>query len=102
MRVIAEYYLDKAEESPLKIPSFSEMLGVLTRFRCLSVFGVLSIGLYALLYFFSADLVQIAQETHSGNKSLFIVPVAIALIFSLAHGRFTSYFWDAMGIKAKD
>ena len=63
--------------------------------------GAMSIGLYTLLYFFNADLTQIAQQTHEGNKGLFFVPILIALLFSAIHGTFTSRFWDAMGIKPK-
>jgi len=65
------------------------------------VMGILSISLYTLLYFFSADIVSFAQNTNSGQKSLFFIPIVIAVVFSLAHGAFTSHFWDILGVKAK-
>jgi len=63
--------------------------------------GAISVSLYTLLYFFSADIVSVAQNTNSGQKSLFFIPIVIAMIFSLAHGSFTSHFWDILGVKAK-
>ena len=57
--------------------------------------GVLSISLYGLLFTYE-DAVLIWSVTHSWS---FLVPVAIALVFSLAHGSFTSRFWDAIGLR---
>ncbi len=71
------------------------------RTRCAVIFGSLSITLYTLLYFFSQDLIQIAQSTQSGHKSLFFIPIIVALVFSVIHGSFTSHFWDVLGVKAK-
>jgi hypothetical protein len=29
------------------------------------------------------------------------LPVITAFVFSFAHGAFTGYFWDALGVRAK-
>lgn len=71
------------------------------RQRMTILLGGMSAFMYALLYLFSADLVQLAQITHQGNHHYFYVPVVIALVFSFVHGAFTSHFWDMMGIKPK-
>ncbi len=65
------------------------------------IMGVFSVSLYTLLYFFSVDIVAIAKNTNAGQKSFFFIPIVIAMIFSLAHGAFTSHFWDILGVKAK-
>ena len=57
--------------------------------------GVLSISLYGLLFTYE-DAVLIWSVTHSWS---FLVPVAIALVFSLVHGSFTSRFWKAIGLR---
>lgn len=61
------------------------------------LFGVISIGLYFLLYLYSAEVMNYAAQ----GGWYFIIPVAIAFLFSYIHGNFTSFFWDALGIKAK-
>lgn len=30
-----------------------------------------------------------------------LLPVLTALVFSLAHGAFTGYFWEVMGVQAR-
>ena len=64
-------------------------------------FGMLSGSLYYLLYHFNHDIRAIAEATNAGNKSLFLLPIAIAFLFSIVHGLFTDRFWDALGLKAK-
>lgn len=59
--------------------------------------GVLTLMLYAGL-FLMEDLV-LGLSTLGGWFGL--IPVAIAFIFSLAHGAFTGYFWDLLGVRAK-
>ena len=66
------------------------------------MFGGLSIALYSMLYLYSNELVHIAQDTHHGQKALFFVPIVVALVFSVIHGAFTSHFWEALNIKAKN
>lgn len=104
MRQIAERYLKEAEREGDPVPSVEELktrVKSINKYRCAAVFGAVSIVLYTLLYFFNNDLTHIAQDTHSGHKTWFFLPIVIALVFSLIHGKFTSYFWDALDVKAK-
>lgn len=64
-------------------------------------YGVASGLLYYLLYHFSADIRGIAEATNAGDKTYFLLPIAIAFVFSVVHGLFTDRFWEAMGLKAK-
>ena len=52
--------------------------------------GANSVLLYALLFWYSDSLTAIAQATRQGKKLYAIVPIAIALVFSLVHGTFTA------------
>jgi len=60
-------------------------------------YGLASLTLYFILYFFEDEILAFSSR----GRWYFIVPVAAAFIFSLAHGNFTSQFWDMLGIKAK-
>ena len=64
------------------------------------LYGAATIVLYVLLFKYSEQLVNWAYETKTGNKLLFIVPVAIAFVFSYFHGAFTGYFWETIGLRA--
>ena len=64
--------------------------------------GVGSLALYALLYLYSDETVEFARRTREGETIWFVVPIAIAFLFSLVHGAFTGYFWDAIGMKPAD
>lgn len=66
----------------------------------LLIYGTATIILYVLLFNYSEQLVNWAYETKTGNKLLFIVPVAIAFVFSYFHGAFTGYFWETIGLRA--
>lgn len=59
--------------------------------------GALSLALYIALFSFEAEVLTIST---SGGWA-FLVPVAIAFVFSFVHGAFTSGFWDMLGLKAK-
>jgi hypothetical protein len=63
------------------------------------VLGALSGVMYASLYSYSPELTSMALATHAGDKTMFFVPIVIALVFSLVHGSFTSQFWDVLGVK---
>ena len=63
--------------------------------------GALSVLLYVLLYEYQGDIVRLADATRHGARIDFIVPIAIALIFSLVHGSFTERFWGMLGLKPK-
>lgn len=60
-------------------------------------FGLLSIGLYLLLFYNE----RAALEWSVKYSWSFLVPIAIAFVFSFAHGAFTGAFWDAVGLKPK-
>lgn len=61
------------------------------------VYGAISIGLYFCLYLFANDILELSRQGHWN----FIVPIAIAFVFSWIHGNFTGQFWDLFGVKAK-
>jgi len=61
------------------------------------VLGILSAGLYFLLWWLEKPIMNYSQQ----GKWYFIIPIAIAFAFSLVHGAFTGYFWEALGIQAK-
>ena len=63
------------------------------------VYGAASVALYALLYLYAEETVELARRTHEGEKIWFLAPIAIAFLFSWVHGAFTGYFWDALGMK---
>lgn len=60
-------------------------------------FGAITGILYAGL-FFNEPIVN-ALCARGGLYALF--PVATAFVFSFAHGNFTNYFWQVLGIEAK-
>ncbi|GLI53849.1 hypothetical protein [Thermodesulfovibrio yellowstonii] len=60
-------------------------------------FGAITGILYAGL-FFNEPIIN-ALCARGGLYALF--PVATAFVFSFAHGNFTNYFWQALGIEAK-
>lgn len=64
------------------------------------VYGAASVALYAVLFIYADETVALARRTREGEAILFLVPVIIAFVFSLVHGAFTAYFWDAIGFKA--
>ncbi len=70
-----------------KGPQFTRML----------VYGALSLVLYFILYLFEDEILAFTSQ----GRWFFIAPVILAFVFSFAHGNFTSYFWDTLGIKAK-
>lgn len=64
------------------------------------VYGAASIALYALLFLYADETVELARRTREGERAWFLVPVVIAFVFFYVHGAFTGYFWDAVGLKA--
>ena len=59
--------------------------------------GLLSGALYLLLYLYEREILQAFTRTDGCYPAL---PIVAAFVFSLAHGAFTGYFWDVLGIKA--
>ena len=66
--------------------------------RKAALYGIPTLALYAGLYGFEAQLIEISRQGHWNS----IVPIAFAFAVSYFHGGFTSSFWDALGIKAKN
>ena len=66
--------------------------------RKFALYGIPTLALYAGLYGFEAQMIEICRQGHWN----FIVPVAFAFAVSYFHGGFTASFWDALGIKAKN
>ncbi len=60
--------------------------------------GLLSGGLYAALYYFQTPILDF---TSKGGVISTAAVIAIAFVFSAAHGAFTGRFWDVIGLKAK-
>lgn len=67
-----------------------------------ALYGVASLALYVALFLYADETVELARRAREGEKAWFIVPIAIAFLFSLVHGAFTAYFWDAIGLKPAD
>ena len=65
------------------------------------VLGVASAVLYLLLFLYSDRLTELARLTREGDKLYALVPLAVAMVFSLVHGAFTGHFWDLLGLRAK-
>lgn len=60
-------------------------------------YGVVTAALYAAL--FVNEPVVKTLCARGGLYALF--PIVTAFIFSFAHGNFTNYFWQSLGIEAK-
>jgi len=63
------------------------------------LYGVGSAILYVLLFQYADKTVEWAALTRQGEKVYFLAPIIIPFVFSMVHGAFTGYFWDAMGMK---
>lgn len=68
----------------------------------MAALGVASVLLYGLLFWYSDSLTAIAQAARHGEKLYAIIPIAIALVFSLVHGAFTARFWDSLGLRPRN
>lgn len=69
-----------------------------TLYARLFVSGVISAGLYLLLYLYEREIMAIFTRSDGLYPAL---PVLAALVFSFAHGAFTGYFWEALGVTAR-
>ena len=63
------------------------------------LYGVASLLLYALLFAYADQFVTWAEQTKE-HKSLFLIPVVVAFVFSYFHGAFTGHFWESLGLRA--
>lgn len=91
MQRIAEYYLAEYDSPRRKRSGTGPALAL----------GAASSTLYGGLYVYSGELVELAEMTRDGERVWFLVPIAIAFLFSLVHGAFTGRFWDLLGLKAR-
>ena len=64
----------------------------------LVVSGILSGVLYLLLYLYETEIMAAFTRTDGWYPAL---PVIVAFVFSFAHGAFTAYFWEVLGVKAR-
>ena len=60
-------------------------------------YGLLSLALYVGLFMFAEQILEVSAR----GGWFFVIPVALALIFSFGHGAFVSVFWDKVGIRGK-
>lgn len=63
-------------------------------------YGLASAALYAALFAHADQFTDWARRTRAGEKALFLVPIAVAFVFSWVHGAFTGHFWEALGLRA--
>lgn len=61
----------------------------------LGVSGAISASLYCLLYFYEREILESFTRTEGLYPAL---PIIAAFVFSFAHGAFTAYFWEALGV----
>lgn len=64
----------------------------------LIISGLISGGLYLGLYLFDREIMAAFTRTDGWYPAL---PVITALVFSFAHGAFTGYFWEVLGVNAR-
>jgi hypothetical protein len=64
----------------------------------LTVSGLISGALYLALYLFHNEIMATFTRTDGAYPAL---PVITAFLFSFAHGAFTGYFWDVLGITGR-
>ena len=78
-----------------------EQKKILARMIVTIALGISVMVLYFLLFQYEDEIVHLAELTRQGEKIDFIVPILIALVFSLVHGAFTANFWSMLGLKPK-
>ncbi len=64
----------------------------------LTLTGMASAVLYFLLYRYEREIMEMFTRTDGWYP---LLPVVAALVFSFAHGAFTGYFWEALGVTAR-
>jgi len=60
--------------------------------------GIVSGALYLLLYVYEREILTAFTRTDGWYPAL---PVAAAFVFSFAHGAFTAYFWEVLGVRGR-
>jgi hypothetical protein len=64
----------------------------------LLLYGAFSLSLYALIYFYEQEIMH--WTTRGGWY--FIISITLAFLFAFFHGGLTRYFWEAVGVRAKN
>ena len=64
----------------------------------LVVSGIASGALYLLLYLYERETLTAFTRTDGWYPALQVVA---AFVFSFAHGAFTAYFWEVLGVQAR-
>ncbi len=67
-------------------------------YRALVFSGMISGALYLGLYLYHREILAAFTRTDGWYPAL---PVITALVFSFAHGAFTGYFWEVLGVTGK-
>jgi hypothetical protein len=60
--------------------------------------GAASALCYVLLFAYEKEVMAAFTRTDGWYPAL---PVLTAFVFSFAHGAFTAYFWEVLGVKAR-
>ena len=60
--------------------------------------GAASALCYVVLFAYAKEVMASFTRTDGWYPAL---PVLTAFVFSFAHGAFTAYFWEVMGVKAR-
>jgi hypothetical protein len=60
--------------------------------------GIVSGLLYLLLYLYEREILAAFTRADGWYPAL---PVLAAFVFSFAHGAFTGYFWEVLGVKGR-
>lgn len=90
-----------AENTPKRRRSLRSLFMLRRPAKVAILFGLMSAALYYGLYTFNDDIRHAAEMTNQGDKTMFMLPLGIAFLFSIVHGIFTDRFWEALGLKAK-
>jgi hypothetical protein len=64
----------------------------------LIVSGVASALCYGLLFTYQKEVMAAFTRTDGWYP---VLPVLTAFVFSIAHGAFTGYFWEVLGVTAR-
>jgi hypothetical protein len=60
--------------------------------------GAASVLCYTVLFTYEKEVMLLFTRTDGWYP---VLPVLTAFVFSLAHGAFTAYFWEVMGVQAR-
>jgi hypothetical protein len=60
--------------------------------------GAASALCYALLFIYQKEVMAAFTRTDGFYP---LLPIITAFVFSFAHGAFTGYFWEVLGVKAR-